>query len=166
MEYFRVMGLEPRLQLDPLELQQIFYRRSRELHPDRFARAPKAQQDAALAESSLLNDAYRTLKDPVARTEYFLKEKGLDIATQGTKQVPPELLEEVFELNLLLEEAQGGPELEAAKERFETLLREADRELEGLFPDAENQLPALRQLLNRRRYIANLVRDIHGHFSN
>jgi molecular chaperone HscB len=160
MNYYRVLGLEPKLQLDGQELQQIFYRRSRELHPDRFARASKEQQAAALEESSLLNDAYRTLKDPVTRAEYFLKESGFDISNQGTKNVPPELLEEVFELNMLLEEAAPGPELAAAAAKFQTLLAAADQEMEALFARPEPPLEELRQLLNRRRYIANLVREI------
>lgn len=176
MDYYRVMGLAPKLQLDPNELQQIFYARSRELHPDRFARASKEAQAAALDESSLLNDAYRALRDPAARAEYFLKSKGLDIATQGTKNVPAELLEEVFELNMLLEELKEGgagarPQVEQAREQFAGLLAKADTDMLALFAryDAvrdDQSLQELRQLLNRRRYITNLLRDIDGHLSN
>lgn len=168
-----MMGLEPRLQLDPVELQQIFYRRSRELHPDRFARATKDEQAAALEESSLLNDAYRTLKDASARAEYFLKENGLDIATQGSKNVPAELLEEVFELNLALEELKSGDgtsraDVGKARGNFTAMLEQANAEAEKLFAaydaaPSEKPLEALRQVLNRRRYIANLLRDIDGH---
>ncbi len=176
MDYYRVMGLQPRLQLDSNELQQIFYGRSRELHPDRFARASKEAQAAALEESSLLNDAYRTLRDPAARAEYFLKAKGMDIATQGTKNVPAELLEEVFELNMLLEELKEGgagakPQVEQAREQFAGLLAKADAEMGTLFGNydaapADGTLQELRQLLNRRRYITNLLRDIDGHLSD
>jgi molecular chaperone HscB len=176
MDYYRVMGLEPRLQLDSNELQQIFYGRSRELHPDRFARASKEAQAAALEESSLLNDAYRTLREPAARAEYFLKAKGLDIAAQGTKNVPAELLEEVFELNMLLEELKEGgagarPQVEQAREQFAGLLAKADAEMGTLFGNYDaaaddRALQELRQLLNRRRYITNLLRDIDGHLSD
>ena len=54
--------------------------------------------------SSALNDAYRTLKDPVRRAEYILSTEGFDIGEQRSKDVPPELLEEVFELNESLDE--------------------------------------------------------------
>jgi molecular chaperone HscB len=176
MDYYRVLGLEPKLQLDTAGLQQVFYARSRELHPDRFARASREAQAAALEESSLLNDAYRTLRDPAARVEYFLKAKGLDIATQGTKNVPPELLEEVFELNMLLEELKEGgagarPQVEQAREQFTDLLAKSDAEMAALCAaydtaPGESKLQDLRQLLNRRRYITNLLRDIDGHLSN
>jgi molecular chaperone HscB len=176
MDYFRVLGLGPQLQLNPVELQQLFYARSRELHPDRFARAEAAVRAAALEDSSLLNDAYRTLKDPVSRAEYFLKHSGFDIAEQGSKDVPPELLEEVFELNMALEELKAGDEsarsqLSTARGHFEALLAQSDNELTDLFArhDASRQEAVLRQIrgvLNRRRYIQNLLRDVNGYLSN
>lgn len=110
--------------------------------------------------TALLNDAFRTLRDPVLRAEYFLKQKGIELS----KDAPPELLEEVFELNMMLEELRGGdesarPQLETARDRFERMLRETDAELADLFarPDA---LEEIRRTLNRRRYISNLVRDV------
>ena len=176
MNYYRVLGLDPKLQLDLNELQQLFYARSRELHPDRFARAEEGVRQAALSESSLLNDAYRTLRDPVARAEYILKENGLEIGLQGTKDVPPELLEEVFELNMALEELKAGdesarPQLSSAHDSFEAMLAQSSVELNKLFAayDASpgpEPLKPIRALLNRRRYIENLLRDVNGYLSN
>ena len=54
--------------------------------------------------------------DPIARAEYLLKLEGFDIGEQTTKDVPPELLEEVFELNMALEEADVE-QLESARQR-------------------------------------------------
>ena len=176
MNYYRVLGLDPKLQLDLNELQQLFYARSRELHPDRFARAEDGVRQAALSESSLLNDAYRTLRDPVARAEYILKENGLEIGLQGTKDVPPELLEEVFELNMALEELKAGdesarPQLSSAHDSFEAMLAQSSVELNKLFAEYDaspgpEPLKPIRALLNRRRYIENLLRDVNGYLSN
>ena len=63
-----------------------------------------AEREYALEVTAILNDAYRTLRDPIARALYLLKLEGFDIGEQSTKDVPPELLEEVFELNMALEE--------------------------------------------------------------
>lgn len=176
MDYYSVLGLQPALQLDGIALQKLFYSRSRELHPDRFARSPQDVQQRALEESSLLNDAYRTLREPISRAEYFLKQSGFDIGEQRSKDVPPELLEEVFELNMALEELRSGeesarPQLEAAKANFQQLQSGIDRELGQLFavhdqsPAKENLIP-IRATLNRRRYIENLLRDVNEHLSN
>jgi molecular chaperone HscB len=102
--FFQFFGLEQKLGVDLEALQKRFYELSRQWHPDRFGRKSPAEQAEALEATAILNDGYRTLKDPVKRAEYLLKEEGFPIGEQRSKDVPPELLEEVFELNMALEE--------------------------------------------------------------
>ena len=88
----------------------------------------------------MLNDAYRTLKDPIARALYVLKQEGFEIAEQGTKDVPPELLEEVFELNMALEELRSGdedagPSCKSARYRFESMRDQIDSALQQQFAE-------------------------------
>ena len=156
--YFALFELPRHLHVDLSALEKSFYAQSRRLHPDRFASKPAAEQEAALAASSQLNDAYRTLRDPVARTEYLLKLEGVELEEQsraatdaakaaGTakKQVaPPDLLEEAFELNMQLEEmrmarklGEDDPttraDLEAARAKFEGMMGELSGQLEALW---------------------------------
>ena len=121
--FYQFFGLEPKLRLDLESLQKRFYELSRHWHPDRYTRKSASEQAEALEATSILNDGYRTLRDPVRRAEYLLKEEGFPIGEQRSKDVPPELLEEVFELNMMLEELRGGdesarPQLESAKQNF------------------------------------------------
>jgi molecular chaperone HscB len=166
MQYYEALGVEPKLALNPTDLQRSFYEHSREWHPDRFTRATPEQRQHSLDMTALINDAYRTLRDPVARAEYFLKQNGFELS----KEAPPELLEEVFELNMALEEMRSGddsarPQLESAGERFRNMLAEIDAGLEDLFTryDAipvKAVLEDIHSSLNRRRYISNLVREV------
>lgn len=176
MNLYEALGIAPSLALDLDDAKRRFYERSRQWHPDRFSRAGTEEQEKALQMTALLNDAFRTLRDPIARAEYFLKERGLDLS----KDAPPELLEEVFELNMALEELREGDEsargqLAEAHAKFAAMLAAADTELAGLFAkyDAAPEPATLNQIrgaLNRRRYVANLVRDvekeIHVHSAN
>jgi len=156
--YFEIFSLPAKLGIDTAALEKSFYALSRKLHPDRFAARSAEEQEAALGESSRLNDAYRTLKDPIARTEYLLKLEGVELEEQsksatdtaratGTakKQIVPEdLLEEAFELNMQLEEMRAAkkmgeddPQLRsdllAAKTGFDTKMTETQEELETLW---------------------------------
>lgn len=154
MNYFAALGLEPSLSIDPADLERRFYSRSRELHPDRFARAPQNEQQRALELSSVLNDAYRTLRDPIARAEYVLKQEGVD-----SKEVPPDLLEEMFELNMMREEGEN------IDERLSELMSGVDSSLPPKFAQWDvtrdpGLLKEIRLDLNRRRYIGNII---HGH---
>jgi molecular chaperone HscB len=163
VKYFEALGIEPRLTLDAGALQKRFYELSRQWHPDRFSTRPVAEQDLALETTALLNDAFRTLKDPVTRAEYVLSSHGLEASTQRGKDVPPELLEEVLEFNMAIEEADPA-EMDRWYAHFRDLLGEIDRELEALFaaydaaPGAATLAP-IRAALNKRKYISNLVRD-------
>jgi molecular chaperone HscB len=162
MLFYDAFDLEPALTLDAEDLKRRFYERSRQWHPDKFSRASAAEQEKALEMTAVLNDAFRTLRDPVARAEYFLKEKGFELS----KEAPPELLEEVFELNMALEELKDGddsakPQLIEARERFVAMRDSIDRTLE-----ATTDLEEVRALLNRRRYIRNLIRDVENVLPN
>jgi molecular chaperone HscB len=156
--YFEIFSLPQHLNIDTAALEKSFYALSRRLHPDRFAGRPVDEQEAALAESSRLNDAYRTLKEPIARTEYLLKLEGIELEEQsraatdaaraaGTakKQVVPEdLLEEAFELNMQLEEMRTATkmgeddpqlrqDLSVAKASFDQKLASTDADLRQLW---------------------------------
>lgn len=168
-DYFRFFGLETRLNLDADSLQKRFYELSKALHPDRYLRKSETERRYSLEASAVLNDGYRTLRDPVLRAEYVLKANGFDIGEQRSKDVPPELLEEVFELNMVLEELKSGdngarPQLEEARRKFEHLQAETDRELAEQFRrwdsgGGQEALIEIRKILNRRRYLSNLLRE-------
>ena len=185
-DYFSVFSLAPRLNLDLSALETEFHRLSRKLHPDRFARALNNEKEWSLADTALLNDAYRTLKDPLRRTEYLLKLEGAEIGEEHSgkdrtnpSRVPADLLEEVFELNMQLDEmrmsrkmGEEDPELHAslteAQKKFEGMLEAVDNDLRTEWTawddgdattrqTAQNKMVAL---LDRRKYLSNLLRDV------
>ncbi len=121
-DYFSFLGLPRRLDIDAADLEQRFRTLSRQFHPDYFYNATATERRASLERSSYLNDAYRTLKQPIARVEYLLQLEGFGAGNQGESGgqapakavVPPALLEEVFTLNEELDEirelrASGAP---------------------------------------------------------
>ena len=203
VDYFSFFGLQRKLDLDVATLEKDFYELSRKLHPDLNSQAGSLEQEWSLQQSSLLNDAHRTLKDPIKRTEYLLKLEGVELEEQSKsatdqarstgqvkKQiVPPDLLEEVFELNVQLEELRmqkkmgeddpalieeiGRQKLEL-EEKQEALLRELQglwKSWDGMIQREQNGQPVsdeerrqqrdkMVDVLNRRNYIRNLVRDV------
>jgi molecular chaperone HscB len=183
-DYFAFFGLPRKLALDLPEIEQRFHSLSWKLHPDNFMRAPESERQLSLDRSSQLNDAYRTLRDPVARVEYLLGLAGMRKDGQKKQQAPPELLEEVFELNESLYQLREAREcgesaadmselrgkLKAAQQKFELLLAGADQELalsSGQWDRAldsgtddamkKKLMERMNGILNRRSYIRNLV---------
>jgi molecular chaperone HscB len=186
-DYFQVFSLERKLGLDTEALEREFHRLSRRLHPDRFARATPEEQQWSLANTALLNDAHRALRDPIQRVEYLLQLEGLKIGEEHSgkgksadRQPPADLLEEVFDLNMQLEEmrmnqkmGENDPALQsdltAARTRFEALLNTVDADLaaKGAEWDAgdatvrDKAAKEMAALLDRRRYLRNLLRDVN-----
>jgi molecular chaperone HscB len=183
-DYFGVFGLPRKLRVNLDELEQRFHQLSWKLHPDNFVRASEYERNLSLDRSSELNDAYRTLQDPIARAEYLLAQAGLRKEGTTRQQAPPALLEEVFELNESLDELrearESGGELGQLRERlnavqknFQEKLDEVDAELQNIFGEwdqavdshasdaAERDLMArMNEVLNRRSYIRNLVANV------
>jgi molecular chaperone HscB len=198
VDYFTFFGLARKLNVDVAGLEREFYQLSRKLHPDLYSGAEAREQQWSLEQSSQLNDAYRTLKDPIKRTEYLLRLEGVELEEQSksaTEQarasgqvkkqvVPPDLLEEVFDLNMQLEELRmqkklgeddpslieeiGRQKLEL-EEKHEALLdqlkgewTEWDRAVDsGAESDRLQIRDKMVDVLNRRSYLRNLVRDVN-----
>jgi molecular chaperone HscB len=203
VDYFSFFGLLAKMNIDTAQLEREFYKLSRKLHPDLAARHGEREQAWSLEQTSQLNDAYRTLKDPIARTEYLLKLEGVQLEEQskaatdtaretgGTKKqvVPPELLEEVFELNMQLEEARMNKKMGESDANLAAELQQTRKNLQAKYDALMTELNGywdqwdalvdrfhsgeeisaerakvrdkMVGLLNRRTYIRNLVRDVN-----
>jgi molecular chaperone HscB len=199
-DYFGFFGLPRKLNIDTAALEREMFTLSRQLHPDLYANASEQEQSWSLEQTSKLNDAYRTLRDPIARTEYLLKVEGIKVqehsaaATEAARTsgqlkkaaVPPDLLEEVFELNMQLEQLRATKklgdedyalvrELEQAQHNFSHKLEAMRDELHGLWngwdalmdrvepataDERRDLCMKMLDLLNRRRYVRHLLSEI------
>jgi molecular chaperone HscB len=101
---FGLLGLSPRFDIEPAQLERAFFERTKELHPDRFATAPVAERVAALSRSRALNDAYQLLKRDASRAEYLLAREGLTIG--DNERIDPALVMELLEEREVLSEAR------------------------------------------------------------
>jgi molecular chaperone HscB len=203
VDYFSFFGLPRKLNLDVGKLEREFYELSRKLHPDMAAGGNEREHQWSLEQSSQLNDAYRTLKDAIKRTEYLLLLEGVELEEQSKaatekarasgeikKQVvPADMLEEVFELNMQLEELRTNKkmgevdpslarDLETQKAEFERKFETLAEELKGYWNEWDGVVDGgndserkgvrdkMVDLLNRRNYIRNLLRDVNEAVEN
>jgi len=189
LDYFAIFGLPRKLWIEMGALEQKFLQLSWKLHPDNFVNASEEERELSLKRSSELNDAYRTLRDPVGRVEYLLAMEGERKEGEKKQQAPPELLEEVFELNESLDELReaksaGGDlsslkaRLQAAEKNFGQKLAEVDSQMQATARDWDKAVDAnaddstrkkimarLNEHLNRRSYIRNLVANVQKELS-
>ncbi len=178
-DYFDLFEMPRKLWIEMSALEKKFLELSWKLHPDKFVNASAEEQELSLKRSSELNDAYRVLRDPVARVEYLLELEGMRKEGEHKQQAPPELLEQVFELNESLDELREAKSsgadlaalksrLESAEKNFQEKLGEVDAHLQqtaqqwdaAIDADRKGILVRLNEMLNRRSYIRNLVTNV------
>lgn len=179
MDYFEVFGLPRRLGIDTAELQRRFYDLSRRHHPDFHQAAPAEEQARALEASARLNAAYRALRDPIARVDYLVRlEEGRETKEgAGVKaKAPPELLEEMFEIQEALQDARAGgldpsgrQALAAQREKLAARLVAVESTLAGPLSEAWDAavpaerprlITAFKDALATRAYLRTVIDDL------
>jgi molecular chaperone HscB len=179
MNYFEVFGLERKMAIDGAALQRRFYELSREHHPDFHQAAPADAQARALEASARVNAAYRALRDPIARVEYLVRlEEGRETKEGDTvkPKAPPELLEEMFEIQEALQEARAGAIDDGVRatlaEQRDRLLERREREesritgeLSAVWDatpaeDKPRVVAAFKEALATRAYLRTVIDDL------
>ena len=187
--HFAVMGLRPRLNLDPSHLQKRFYELSRNYHPDFYQTKTPTERSISETVTALINTAYETLNDPIGRIEYLLALEGMAIE-QANSKPPVDLFEEILSVQEALGDLRDArlrktdatnaamviilktkENLEARqtelRKRLEALSQRWDARLEssptGQGSDSEEKneiLTGLREAMAETAYLRTVLRDI------
>jgi molecular chaperone HscB len=187
LDYFTCLGIPRRLTIDQRQLETKFYELSRAFHPDFYQNKSVNEQTISLANSAMLNTAYRTLRDPIQRAEYLL-----DLEAGAVKDIrtspPADLFEEILELQDTLDEYRAADrasstaatlcaKLQAERATLEQRQQDMETALQELFAqwdalqdrgEATSQTRAerdrilkhMRDILSNRTYVKNIVNDL------
>jgi molecular chaperone HscB len=113
--HFDLFGLVPAFAVEGEALERSYREIQSKVHPDRFAHAGDAERRASLQWTTRVNEAYRTLKDPVQRARHILELHGVDVAFETNTAMPPEFLMQQMELRETLEEAKDATSLDTLR---------------------------------------------------
>lgn len=154
---FAVLGFQAGFD-EPEGLEERFRTLSRKLHPDRFARASAQERRYSLEQTTLLNEAYRTLKDPVRRAEHLLALRGV----KGDPKMSPGFLEETMEdRERLMEAKASGEPLDALAAAVREKQGRTLRDVRALL-EKGGDLSRAAELLARMRYYARYLDEVEG----
>jgi molecular chaperone HscB len=157
MNYFELFGLMPTPRVDPSGLQSRYFELQRKYHPDHFTDATEEDQQEALQMSSVVNQAYKTLKSPELTLAYFLGTCGM-MQEDEKYSLPNDFLMEMMELNELAEEnpAQLASEAGNTIQKLET---EANIILSKVGKETlyEQDLVALKEYYFKKKYLKRIL---------
>ncbi|MGI9250633.1 MAG: Fe-S protein assembly co-chaperone HscB [Pseudohongiellaceae bacterium] len=162
--YFKWFTIPAQYELDPDALAERYRQLQAELHPDKFAAADEQQRLHAVQMTSLLNEAYATLKSPLQRAAYLLQLHGEDVSTVNQNDLPAELLLEQIELRERLDELPKDDsaltELDAMKAETRQKLTAKQSEFSQALQD--NQLAAARIVFHELQFLEKLFSEINA----
>lgn len=156
---FALLGLSPRFDVDPAQLERAYFERQKQLHPDRFAAAPASERVAALSQARALNDAYQVLRREASRAEYLLSREGVTIG--DNERIDPGLVMQLLDEREELAEARQHGDLPRV-ERLQASMRkrrtDALATVRQLFADGGDRAEIKRQLI-LLRYIERYLEE-------
>ena len=160
--FYDVLDIDPpRFDLNLEELEKKYKKRAKEVHPDRFQSNPDAREFInAQTQSTFLNDAYGTLRDPKSRIEYLLRLEGIEVFDDehASKRKPDVgLLMKVMELREELEDIESESDLESFEARMDVEISKVFDDLKESF-DGKKDFDASQDLAVRMQYLVK-VRD-------
>lgn len=160
-QYFTLFQLEPAFDIDAENLEQTYRALAARFHPDKFASASAFEQKQAVMMSSTINDAYRTLKNPIDRAAYLLKTQGIDADAPEHTSFAPDFLIQQMEWRETLMEARAENDLKT----LENLNDEIRAEQEKLFSDlkqsfARQDYDTAAQQVRQGRFLDKLRNEI------
>ena len=160
-QYFTLFQLEPAFDIDAENLEQTYRALAARFHPDKFASASAFEQKQAVMMSSAINDAYRTLKNPIDRAAYLLKTLGIDADAPEHTSFAPDFLMQQMEWRETLMEARAESDLKT----LENLNDKIRAEQEKLFCDlkqsfARQDYDTAAQQVRQGRFLDKLRNEI------
>ncbi len=163
-DYFRLFGLAQSYQIDAIQLERQYRALQTQIHPDKFAHLPEAEQRVAMQQTTLVNEAYQTLRKPIRRARYLLSLHGVDTQEATNTAMPVDFLMAQMEWREAVAEAQQARDV-AALEQLEKRLQHETRELEAqlaLKIDTEHDYATAAGLVRKLRFLEKLAEEIHA----
>ncbi|HEX7638028.1 MAG TPA: Fe-S protein assembly co-chaperone HscB, partial [Burkholderiaceae bacterium] len=109
---FALFGLPERFGLDLPALDAKWKALQGAAHPDRFATETGAAQRVAMQWAIRINEAYRRLKNPLARAAYLCGLHGADVDAERNTAMPADFLMQQMAWRERLEDAASLDEVE------------------------------------------------------
>lgn len=160
--HFAIFGLAPGYDIDTLQLHERYRDLQRTLHPDRYAQATEAERRASALVAARVNDAYATLRDPLARARYLLALHGLDTADGQRAALDPDFLQAQFEWREAFDSACGSRDRTAFDALTGRLRTETRRRYDALASDfaQDDTLQHAASVVAELQFLEKLAADV------
>jgi molecular chaperone HscB len=157
--HFQRLGLEPDFDVDEKRLDQLYFDRQRQLHPDRFAAKSPKEKALSQQQATALNDAYEVLKSPLRRADYMVHLHGVDVLPEGCNLVVDQsILMEAMEMREQLAAVETLDDLNTIAKHSKTEIDQVLVDLSKAF--ATEDFEAAGKLTTRLKYLQKMMGEV------
>jgi molecular chaperone HscB len=160
--HFELFGLSPSFALDKELLEKAYRDIQSQVHPDRFARSGDAERRASLEWTTRVNEAYRTLRNPVQRAKHLLELHGVDVAFETNTQMPTDFLLRQLDLREELDRAKSKKDprlLDELRSRLSLEKKQLEKSIQDL-TDTKKDYPAAADEVRKLMFLEKVDAEI------
>jgi len=169
MKYFELFGWQAHFDIDIAALKKKYHALSRESHPDFYTLESNDAQSESLKDSTDLNLAYKTLKNPRLLLKYILEEEGAVLEGKDANMSQGFLME-MMEINETIMELQFDPDedkMAEAKKAFQDRVKALELVGDKLKADYDagllsENLNDLRQYYFEKKYLNRMEENLNN----
>ena len=151
--FFELLGLPARFQVDGEQLDRAYRDLQANVHPDRFVNAQEAERRVSMQQSTRANEAYQTLKNPIRRAAYLLRQQGVDPQFETNTAMPADFLVKQMEWREAIEEAADS----ADARELDRLSSRLDAELKSMYAEVGRQIDERRDFPGAAETVRKLM---------
>ncbi|MFC5500109.1 Fe-S protein assembly co-chaperone HscB [Caenimonas terrae] len=160
---FELFGLPERFAQDMAAIDSSWKQLQREVHPDKFAAQGAAAQRVAMQWSVRVNEAYRRLRDPLARAAYLCERRGAPIEAESNTAMPADFLLQQMAWREELEQAQSEDALARVNAELTKARADAFARIEQALDQSGDAAAAARQV-RALMFIERFAHDVEARF--
>jgi len=160
--YFEIFSVPVAVEVDMDKVSHIYHEYQKQFHPDRFASSSDHERRLSVQLTSHVNQAYRTLKDPLLRAEYLLQLRGVDDNPETRTTMDGAFLMEQMELREQIEMIPSQADPFAQIDQLKKQLKDRQKQLLQDFAAeyaAENTPPAL-EIINKLKFVRKSLEEL------
>ena len=161
--FFELFKLPVSYDVDLNQVQRIYMALQKQLHPDKFANGSDQEKRLSMQQTSLINEAQATLKDPVLRAGYLLELKGIDFSMENETTMDAAFLMSQLEMREKLEHVKKEDDPLTVLDSIAKEIKDSSRHMMQGFADAyeADQFDDAREWIRKLQFLKKAKNEVN-----
>jgi len=160
--FFELFDLPVSYDVDLNQVQKFYMDLQKQVHPDRFANGSDLEKRLSMQQTSWINEAQATLKDPVLRAIYLLELKGMDINLENETTMDAAFLMQQLEMRERLEHVKKEDDPLTTLDAMAKELKSSISDMKKSFALSyeENKIDESREWIRKLQFMQKAKKEI------